>query len=88
MKPFKKILYNCRQATRLSLKREEGNISLTERLVLAYHLLYCEPCRRFIYQWELLTRRRAARDVQAQPPFALSPEAKQRIQQQLDLLKS
>jgi hypothetical protein len=47
MKPFKKTLYNCKQATLLSLKRDEGRISLVERVKLAYHLLYCEPCRKF-----------------------------------------
>lgn len=88
MKPFKKILCNCRQATRLSLKREEGHISLTERLVLAYHLLYCEPCRRFIRQWKSLAQYRGTHTLAAKPPFSLSTEARTRIQQQLDALKS
>jgi hypothetical protein len=88
MKPFKKILYNCHQATRLSLKRDEGTISFWERLTLAYHLAYCAPCRRFIHQWEFLAHRKSAQAIHSKPPYALSREARDRIQHQLDLLKS
>jgi hypothetical protein len=88
MKPFKKILYNCRQATQLTLKRDEGKITIRERLTLAYHLAYCGPCRRFIHQWELLSQRQGAQDIRSQPPYTLSREARDRIQQQLDRLKS
>lgn len=90
IRPFKKTLYNCREATLLSIKKEESRISLFERLKLGYHLLYCEPCRRFILQWQMLGQKKRGINAGSslRPPFALPKEAKERIQLQLDLLRS
>jgi hypothetical protein len=81
--PFQKTLYNCKESTLLSIKREEGRISLLERMKLAYHLWHCEPCRRFVNHWQTIGRKRIDR-----PPFAMPAEVKRRIQDQLDLIKS
>lgn len=53
---FRKTVFDCRQATLLSIKREEGRITLVELLKLRYHLLFCDPCKRFIGQWQLLDK--------------------------------
>ncbi|MBL7850216.1 MAG: hypothetical protein JNN04_04890 [Cyclobacteriaceae bacterium] len=90
IKPFKKTLYNCKQATLLSVKREEGRISLVERVSLAYHLLHCEPCRKFIAQWLLLKQSAPPFEARSldRPAYTLPREARERIQQQLNLLNS
>lgn len=85
--PFRKTLYNCKEATLLSIKEEEV-ISVFERVKLAYHLLYCEPCRRFIDQWRMLSKeQRRHQPASIRPPFTLRKEAKERMQEQIDLLK-
>jgi hypothetical protein len=82
--PFRKTVFNCKQATLLSIKKDEGKITPTERLKLWYHLLYCGPCNRFIAQWHKLTSLRKERgDVVV---FKLSEEAKQRIDKNLSSL--
>jgi hypothetical protein len=85
---FKKTVYDCRQATLLSIKREQGAITIFERAKLAYHLLYCDPCRRFIAQSSKVDQ--AGRDLDqrlsSSPPFSLSETARGRMQNIVDRL--
>lgn len=71
--PFKKILFDCRQATLLSLKKDAGRISLIERLKLSYHLLGCDPCRRFIEQSHAIDQAGDKFEdfLRSNPPFRL-----------------
>jgi len=85
IRPFPHIVYDCKQATLLSIKREEGKITLFERTKLTYHLLYCGPCRRFIEQWYGL-KRKSAGLLAAKPPFSIPSEVRDRIQKQMDLM--
>lgn len=82
----KKTLYDCKQATLLSIKREQGAITFFERAKLSYHLFYCDPCRRFIAQSRLLDRagRELNQSMYSRPPFSLSQEAKERIQKSIE----
>lgn len=83
--PFKKVVFDCRQATFLSVKRDEGAITPHERIKLWYHLLYCEPCRRFISHWRFLKGAgNSAILFSRRPPFKLPDEARAKIQGQLD----
>jgi hypothetical protein len=75
---FRKTVYNCRQATLLSIKKEEGKITLVESLKLRYHLLFCDPCRRFIEQWSTINMRNAGSTRSV--PFKLPDEARSRIE--------
>lgn len=86
--PFRETVYNCKQATRLSLKREEGKISFSERVKLFYHLRYCFSCRQFIRQSRLidLLGRGMADAVLKNPPTKLSEERKKEIQHKMDML--
>lgn len=86
--PFKKTVFNCRQATLLSIKRAEGKITFFERVKLRYHLLYCDPCRRFIKQTSKLDHlgKELGQLIADQPPFSLSQDRKAQIQQVLDQL--
>lgn len=54
--PFKKIVFNCKQATLLSLKKEQGKISFIEKIKLAYHLFYCDPCQHFIKHSHIINK--------------------------------
>lgn len=82
---FKRVVFNCRRATLLSLKKEQSEISVLERVELAYHLLYCDPCRRFLAQSRRLRRMTVdLKQEQSSSPFALPASAKARIQQALD----
>ncbi len=85
---FKKTVFNCKQATLLSLKKEEGKLSFIEGLKLSYHLLYCKPCKEFVKQSHLINRIGAEinQTLSNRPLFRLSEESKQRMQRELDLL--
>jgi len=85
---FKKIVFNCKQATQLALKREERKLSIMESIRLSYHLFYCGPCRKFIKQSRLINRigKELAQTIFNRPRFPLSEERKQSIQQQIDSL--
>ena len=79
--PFRSIVYNCKQATLLSIKKAEGKISSLEAVKLQYHLMFCDPCRRFIQQWEMLDG--SKKQLVDFPLFKLSEEARSRIQRHL-----
>lgn len=84
--PFRKTVFDCKQATLLSVKRDEGTITLFERVKLAYHLLYCDPCRRFIAQSAMIDNATSSlgEALSAAPPFALPDALKEKIQQEID----
>jgi len=88
--PFHKTVYNCRQATLLSIKRAEGQLSLVESIKLSYHLLFCDPCKNFIFHWNVLSRkgRETSGRYLNQLPFTLSEESRKRIQEQVDIQKT
>lgn len=88
--PFKKVVFDCRQATLLALKKEERKISPAERIRLWYHLLYCDVCRRFIRQSAEMNQagRHFHKTLSDNPSHILSPESKERMQQQVDVLNA
>ncbi|HWA34358.1 MAG TPA: hypothetical protein VG737_09530 [Cyclobacteriaceae bacterium] len=82
---FKRVVFNCRRATLLSLKKEQSAISLLERVELSYHLLYCSPCRRFLAQSaRLRSMTLNLKEVPDSLPFSLSDESKSRITRALN----
>lgn len=87
--PFKKTVFNCKQATLLSLQKEEGTISVKERLKLFYHLLYCKYCKRFVKQSSIINAKNTdfSNSLFTHPPHLLSPQKKELIQQQIDTLE-
>ncbi|MBS1666966.1 MAG: zf-HC2 domain-containing protein [Bacteroidetes bacterium] len=44
---MKYLMVNCREATMLMTKKEEGKISFREKLSLMLHTSMCSFCRRF-----------------------------------------
>lgn len=83
---FRRIVYDCHEATLLSIKKDEGKITLRERVQLWYHLLACDPCRNFIKQSALINQ--AGKKLQqlmgTQPPYKLSDTVRSRIQAEID----
>jgi len=84
---FKKTVLNCKQAILLSHKKEEGKISIKERIQLSFHLLYCFYCRRFVKQSSFINQlgKGFIASIFAHPPHTLSPKLKETIEQQMDI---
>ncbi len=53
MKKF--IMITCKEATLAIIKKEEGKISLTERIRLLIHLAICKFCKMFEKQNKLIS---------------------------------
>lgn len=51
------IWLSCKQATFLMSKKEEGKISLKERIQLRLHLSLCDFCTRFKQQTGFFTKK-------------------------------
>lgn len=80
----RRILVNCREATRLLSQSMDARLPWHRRLAIRLHLLYCVWCRRYAAQLQFLRRamgQMAASPAQTQPS-KLSPEAKERMRLQ------
>ncbi len=75
------IWLSCERATFLMSKKEEGKISLKERLQLRLHLSLCDFCTRFQKQTSFFTKN--APHVHEHVDVKLSDEKKAEIKQQL-----
>lgn len=69
----------CKQATYLLSKQEEDVLSWKEKLQLRSHLAICLACRLF----DIQTRHICNEAKQANAQEALTPQAKQRIREEL-----
>jgi len=83
---FKKTIYNCKHATLLIIKKEERRLTLHERIQLSIHLHYCNPCKRFVNQSNLIdyTLQHADEILLETPVYSLPEEIRRKIQQKLD----
>jgi hypothetical protein len=43
-------MINCKESTRLTIKKEENKITLRERIELSFHLMMCKFCSAFNVQ--------------------------------------
>ena len=86
---FRKIIFNCEQATFLLAKKSEQKLSLKERAKLFYHLLFCDPCRRFKVQTQIIdkTLHDCREHLSHHPSQTLSAEAKEKIQRSIDSIR-
>lgn len=71
---LRKVLYNCKEATLLIVKREQRRLSLLARLKLYYHLLHCGVCRSFQTQSMFINdlTHKIAGSLDYDPPYKLS----------------
>ncbi len=71
---------SCKKATYLISKKEENKLSWLEKIKLRGHLAICSLCRKFESQTGFIGRMAKHTHIEA----ALSPEAKERMQDVLD----
>jgi hypothetical protein len=85
---LKKILYDCQKAQRLTIKKQESKLTLSEYLQHRIHLHYCQVCRKF-QQFSVVLNQVFARErkgLEERPPSTLSMEEKKEIQRRVDEL--
>ena len=82
---FKKIVYNCKRATLLIVKKEEQQLTTIEKVQLSIHLHFCNPCKRFVKQSELIdyTLKHSEEILLDPPVYSLPEETRIKIQQEL-----
>jgi hypothetical protein len=85
---FKKILYDCQKAQRLTIKKQESKLTLSEYLQHRIHLHYCQVCRKFQQFSAVLNQvfARERKDLEERPPSTLSMEEKKEMQRRVDEL--
>ena len=86
MKSLKHLTANCKEATLLSMKKEEEGLSFSSRMKLYLHLLYCASCRRFVKQSAIITTIAAhyKNELAKAPSATISSERKEAIQKQIN----
>lgn len=77
---------NCKEATLLSVKKEEKKLSFYAQLKLWMHLVYCASCRRFVRQSEQITGMVAnyKEAIGKTPTGALTAEKKAALQKAIN----
>ena len=85
---FKKILYDCQRAQRLTIKKQESKLTLSENIRLRIHLHYCGVCRKFQQFSALLNQvfAGARHEWEERPPVTFTNEEKKELQRQVDEL--
>jgi len=71
------MMINCKEATTMISKKEEGKISFLERIQLWQHLLICSLCKLFMKQNKLITS--VIREAEKKSAASLSEKEKQQI---------
>lgn len=86
---FRKVVFNCKKATLLALKKNDGAASLWEELQLFYHKFYCDACRRFMKQSKEMDSYLAdvTRQERESPTHNLPDHVKNDLQAQIDRLR-
>jgi hypothetical protein len=82
----KNIIYNCKQATLLIIKKKEQRLSIVEKVRLFVHLLFCDPCKRFVKQSEIIDHslHNCEEMLFEHPVYTLPEEFRKKIQHQLE----
>ena len=83
---FRHIIYNCKKATLLLIKKEHKKISFKERISLSYHLLFCKPCRQFGKQSQFINQslQYLAEHELQKPAYNLPEISKKKLQSLID----
>jgi hypothetical protein len=85
---FKKILYDCQKAQRLTIKKQESKLTMSEYLQHKIHLHYCQVCRKFQQFSAVLNQvfGQERKGLEERPPSALTMEEKKEMQRRVDEL--
>lgn len=73
-------MMNCKEATKASIKRTEGSISISERFQLWMHLIMCKYCSLFAKQQAWLNKSLAKR---SESELGFTIEEKEALNQNL-----
>lgn len=76
---MKYLMVNCKQATFLMAKKEEGKLSFMDRMKLSVHTSMCSICQLFEKQISKI----AEESKHIHAADSLSPVAKERIQKRI-----
>ena len=76
-------MIDCKEATYLSSKREEGRITFRQRLELAFHFFICKYCSGFVKNSDII-----ARVLTRERSVQLSDTEKEKMQQDIDGMRS
>ncbi len=74
------LMINCKEATLLMAKKEEGKLSFKERMMLSIHTSMCSICRKFEQQ----TSKIALESKHIHGAGVLTPTAKEKIEKMLE----
>ena len=84
MSLFNKLFIQCKEASYLHQKKQEGQLDVPERFGLWFHLLYCKFCRQFVKQVELIESAAHKFYQSAEQRFHLTPARKAELQKAFD----
>jgi len=83
------IMLSCKEATKLISESLDRPLSLRQRISVAMHVLMCRFCARYRRQLQLMRlalnglAKDKGRSLEATPDDSLSPEARERIKEDL-----
>jgi hypothetical protein len=83
---LKSWIPNCKEATLLSVVKEDKKLSLGLQIKLFIHLLYCSPCRAFVNQSKKITHilSNFKNSINSSPSQSLSFAKKEAMQNQIN----
>jgi hypothetical protein len=84
MSPLKKIIYNCKQATFLIEKKEQGGISFRQEIELRIHLMGCSMCQLYGKQSRMINSMVRQLFKQSQTSYRLNDDFKQQLQNRIE----
>lgn len=67
-------MMSCKEATLLASKKEEGRITLVERVKLAIHMFICVYCKRFVQQTNVIAHKAKQEIITHQLPEKLKQD--------------
>lgn len=77
-------MINCKEASILSTKKAEGEITLKERILLFFHLRVCAMCKLFDKQNKFISKHASNKNIE-DTSLKLSDEDKKKINEQLGI---
>ena len=81
----KKLMLNCKEATKLVVIKEFEKLSLKQLIALKFHLLVCKVCA--LFEKQSLELNKELKKIEEEKTFVLSLEKKEEIKKLLNELK-
>lgn len=76
-------MISCKEATYLTVKKEEKSLTLSERLKLRIHMLLCKVCALFGQQSHYISTQAKQVEEQCNPNEKLDDTIKQKLEKEL-----